>query len=192
MTNLFGLLPPLFLIEKVGPLLDPGDLSKFATVLKFKITEHMPEKVEGLIRMRLQTLVGAINTHPTDRIVPLNTALQRFQNSLAGLPTQFHKNYTVVHMATGPVARNYSHIRYHMVGDLHGGRGVSHTVLLRMPLHLAFSPVGGEPTTHALRYLRLSWTDNRLSFDPDVGFDIMTGPLPRAADLPDLLWVEYN
>jgi hypothetical protein len=55
---------------------------------------------------------------------------------------------------------------------------------------LVLSPDLGSPITHMLRYITLSWTDDKLSVDTKADFDYMTGPPPRATGREDALWIE--
>jgi hypothetical protein len=168
----------------VAPHLKPDDVCKAANALGIKITEHMPDAVDNLIKERLRVSDVPLD----DRLRVVNAALEKVAKSLSAVPAKFRRNYTVVHMAAKFFA--FGDIRPECLVDIHGGRGIESKTLCTTPMYILLSMIGGTPMTHALRYIALSWTDSELSVDTRAGFDLMTGPLPRETDLTDVLWVE--
>ena len=176
------------------PLLSVGDLNRAANAFNVKITPHMVTTgtMQTWFRQKLQALTDAQNGKPdtelwydryvkedVNQFVSTMSAPLAFQHTLDG-------EYNVFHMR---VYKNSRNLKEENIVPMHGGQGVPYTVgtdaLTSWP-----DEARGVPITHTLMCIVLTLSRGKLSAILDVGFNFMTGPLPRNIEgRRNVLWI---
>ena len=178
------------------PLLSVGDLNRAANAFNVKITPHMVTTgtMQTWFRQKLQALIDTLNAMPDDGMENrhVKEGVNQFVSTMMSVPLAFQHNldgyFNVFHMRAYEIGRNAN--PNHIV-SIHGGQGVPYTVGYVDALMFWPEEAHGVPITHTLMCIVLTWSRGKLSAIVDVGFNFMTGPLPRDFNgRRHVLWVE--